>query len=326
LLPRPFKRIATKRLKPSDLGVYMTVCIVVACDEQAADTVPKLIMVSDTLLTLGATSARVLKARGIAPMWNTLVAGDDVTYTEDVIELARELVSLKQDHTLADIASSMTKAYQTIRRQQIEAQYLSSYDLTISEFLSKTPDFPTPTKRQSILDEIDKFDLGCEFLVCGFPSKDRKASKSPHIFQITNPGRYVPQTLLGYYAIGSGDISAVTYLARRNQHSFCSFEESLFNAIAAKKLAEKAQGVNEVTLVLVAEAGNPKTKWLTPAQIKGIVKIWDEEESKVRPNDFKERIKKIANPAELNTVPPESKTLGTEVPTPSASQKSAQAQ
>jgi hypothetical protein len=243
-------------------------------------------------------------------MWNTLVAGDDVTYTEDVIDLAREFVSSKQDRALADVASSMTKAYQTIRREQIEAQHLSSYGLTISEFLSKAPDFPTPTKRQSILDEIDKFDLGCEFLVCGFPSKAGKASKSPHIFQITNPGRYVPQTLLGYYAIGSGDVNAVTYLARRNQHSFFSFEESLFNAIAAKKLAEKAQGVNEDTVVIVVEAGNPKTKWLAPAQVRAVVKIWDEEESKIRPKDFTERIKKIVNPAELQTVPTESKTQG----------------
>ena len=115
---------------------------------------------------------------------------------------------------------------------------------------------------------------------------------------------------MGYYAIGSGDVNAVTYLARRNQHSICSFEESLFNAVAAKKLAEKAQGVNEVTVVLVMEAGNPKTKWLSPTQVKDIVKIWDEEESNIRPKDFKVRIKKIANPAELQTVPSESKTQG----------------
>ncbi len=308
MLPRPFKHPITKRLKPSDLGVRMTVCIAVACDEKEG-SIPKIIMVSDTLLTLGAaTSARILKARGIGVSWACLVAGDDVTYAEDVLTLNRQLLISKENRTLGDAASCITKAYQTIRRDQIEQQYLGSYGLDMAEFLGKSPDFPTTAKRQSILEQIDKFDLGCEFLVCGFPLKSGKWMQEPHIFQITNPGKYIPQTLLGYYAIGSGDVSAVTYLARRNQNSFVSFEKSLFNAIAAKKLAEKAQGVSEDTVVIVLECGNPEVKWLSRAQVKEIVKMWEDEESTVRPQNLVGRIKEIVKPTELATEPPEDST------------------
>src|SRR5579862_1790759 len=215
----------------------MTVCIAVACDQYNEQRTPKLIMVSDTHVSMGVTSARALKARGLANTWSIMIAGDDVTYAEDVIGEAVALMDARHIKGLSDAALSTTKAYQNTRKIQIEQQFLSSYNIDLDAFLAKGPDFPTSSKRQSLIDEIEKYDLGCEFLVSGF----MPGGKSPYIFQVCNPGRYVPQSLLGYWSIGSGNVNAITYLARRGQFSGLDYETSLYNAIAAKKLAEKAE-------------------------------------------------------------------------------------
>jgi len=272
----------------------MTVCIAVACDyhPKQINNHPQLIMVSDTLLSMGITSADTLKARALTSNWSVMLAGEDVTYAEDVIEQARKNIKSRGVSSQIDAVWSMVNAYKSIRIEQIEQRYLSSYNITVAEFLAKNPDFPTPTKRQSLLDDIDKFDLGCEFLVSGFPP----TGSNPCIFQITNPGRYVPQSLQGYWAIGSGDANAITYLARRNQSDLRPFASSLYNAIAAKKLAEKAQGIGPDTIVYIMKHGGTQVEFLTTSQVDAIIKMWNEEEANVQPANLEDRVKKIMTP------------------------------
>jgi len=226
------------------------------------------------------------------------MAGDDVTYAEDIISIACGSLEAKPTKSLPDAASAMTRAYQITRRRLIEDLYLSAYGLDMDGFLAKNADYPTPTKRQSILDEIDKFDLGCEFLIAGFsPNLDL-----PYIFQVCNPGRYIPQSLLGYWAIGSGTVNAITYLARRNQHGTHDLEASLYNAIAAKQLAEKAAGVGKNTVAYIMEFGKTEVRWLKQNEIKDISTMWIDEESDVRPANLSDRMKIILNPPQQSAL------------------------
>jgi hypothetical protein len=279
-----------KEPRPADWGIGMTVCIAVGCE--FLSNAPRIIMVSDTQVAMGVTSSHALKARRLSEQWSVMIAGDDVSYAEDVIALAVETCAGRASRNLADAAFSTTKAYQSVRREQIEQELLSSYNLTIEEFLGKSPDFPTPTKRQSLLDEIDHFDLGCEFLIAGFGDN----RESPQIFQVKHPGRYVSRSLVGYWAIGSGSINAITYLARREQRVSRDFETSLYNAIAAKKLAEKADGVGEDTIVYVVQYGVKGVAWQEQEQVEEIVTMWRDEESLVRPANLESRVKQITQP------------------------------
>ena len=71
----------------------MTICISVACDVLFDSTAkPKLIMVSDTMLSLGPTSSITLKARYLADTWSALMAGEDVTYADDVLARCKSLL------------------------------------------------------------------------------------------------------------------------------------------------------------------------------------------------------------------------------------------
>ncbi len=227
------------------------------------------------------------------------MAGEDVTYAEDVIYEACGLLAARHNRFLTDAAIAMTKGYQTVRRRQIEDLYLGSYGIDMADFLSKGANYPTAAKRQSLLDQIDEYDLECEFLVAGFGP----GINVPEIFQICNPGRYLPQGLLGYWAIGSGKVNAISYLARRNQNARLGFETSLYNAIAAKKLAERADGVGSPTSVYVIEASKPDVRWIKQPQLRAIVDIWNKEEAFIRPVNLKDRIKEIVpEPEQLPTL------------------------
>jgi hypothetical protein len=291
----------SERIKPSGLGVGVTVCLCVACDcgEQNPSVNPKLIMASDTLLSMGITSTEVLKGRALAPSWGVMIAGDDLTYAEQAISAVR--LTLKgKTATYREVAMAMTRSYQDVRRSQIEDVYLSSYGMDMATFLQQGPDFPSTTKRQSILDDIDKFDLGCEFLVSGF----RPDNPTPRIFEVHNPGRFIPQNLLGYSAIGSGATNAISYLARRSQRDRTTLGTSIYNAIAAKRLAEKALGVGDSTVVYILEYGKYEQddlKWLSKGQIIAITTMWEKEEAFIRPHNLEERICSIVNPGAAKT-------------------------
>lgn len=283
----------------------MTVCIAVACDKHSG-AAPKLIMASDTLMSFGITSTDALKARGLSETWSVMMAGDDVTYAETVITTAQQLIASKSTRELRDAAFSVGRAYQIVRRNVIEEEYLSPYNLDLDSFLSKGPDFPTASKRQSVLDEIAGFDLSCTFLVAGFSP----SNSNPCIFEIVNPGKYVPRSSVGYWAIGSGDINVITYLARRNQKGSTDFATSLYNAIAAKKLAEKASGVGQNTHVYILEAGINGIKWVNSPQIAQIEEMWEKEEAHVRPSNLAKRVGEIVDVKTMDVKQPKKSESG----------------
>ena len=287
--------ISRRRLKPLDWGRNMTVCISVACDcDRATENInPKLILISDTLLSLGLTSVGTLKGRALSKNWDVMFAGDDVTYVEDVIGEARKIVAQGTQATGTAASNAMVQAYQAIRRQRIEETYLKTYGWDMAEFLRQGPEVPTASHRQYLLNEIDKFDLGCQFLVLGFSTP---TSKYPQIFEIDNPGRYVPRNIAGYAAIGSGWVNAFTYLARRNQGTSTHLGVSFYNAVAAKRLAEKALGVGGDTAAIIIERGQESVRWVGVNEVNAITTIWLNEEANIRPKDLDSRVQAILNP------------------------------
>jgi hypothetical protein len=74
-----------RRIKPSDWGIGVTVCIAAGCDEYQ-DVIPKVVLASDKILSFGITSTDRLKARGFGNNWAMMFAGDDVTFVDQVID------------------------------------------------------------------------------------------------------------------------------------------------------------------------------------------------------------------------------------------------
>jgi hypothetical protein len=196
---------------------------------------------------------------------------------------------------------AIVKSYQDVRRAQIEQIYLATFGWDTETFMRQGPDVPTVAHREYLLTEMERFDLGCQFLVAGFSSP---TSKAADIFEVHNPGRLVLQNITGYASVGSGSTSAISYLARREQTGFMSCAQTVYNVIVGKRLAEKAIGVGKETSVFILERGNPKPKWLSTEQILAITEMWTDEEAFVRPRDFESRVTNILEPPQQLEIEP----------------------
>ena len=285
----------------------MTVCIALGCDSNA--DAPKIVMASDTELSLGTTTTSELKARHLALNWAVMFAGDDVTYAEDVVEEARLVVDQNPAVTSKKAADAMTRAYRSIRRERLEEMYLGTYGWTMQEFLKQGPDIPSTVHRQAILDAFERYDLGCQFLVAGFSSL---SARHATIFEVHNPGVYVNRSLINYSAIGSGSSNAIAYLSRQNQESKTPLSVAVYNAIVAKHLAEKAPGVGVETAAFILKRGQQSdhdVRWLTN-EVDDITNMWRQEEADIRPRELSNRMSAILNPPAAMQLVPQTSAWG----------------
>lgn len=273
------------------LGWPMTVCIAINCDELKEDRSPKLLLITDMMASGSTTSIETaVKIRHIHQGWYAMFAGNDISALQLVIGPASRAVKSKEDADESRVAIELVKAYQFIRRKQVEDQILSPFGIKIADFLKEGAKYFPPAQYSQLFYQIETFDLGFEILVAGF-AKGRLTK--PSIFHIQNPGTLRPDELLGFAAIGTGALNAISYLATKEQTPFDSFELSLYNGIAAKAMAEKALGVGPKTMVVYLEAGQENAKLLRDEQVRAIRKIWKKGEADVRPRNLQEKVKEI---------------------------------
>lgn len=266
----------------------MTVCIAVGCDCYQKKN-PKLILVADMMLSTWTTSADVgFKIRKLVDGWYVMFAAEDISGIDLVLGGAVSKLENEENVTESHVALSMMEAYQFVRRAFAQDLFLSPFGLDVKEFV-RDRQVRDPQYSQ-LFSRIEDFNLGCDFLVGGF-AQDGK--EKPNIMHIRNPGILSPAEIVGFAAIGAGATNAFAYLARRDQSVFLSLEESLYNAIAAKNLAEKAIGVGQKTLVAVLEKGKADVEVLTQKQIGEIMQIWKQEERDFRPKNLKNRVSEI---------------------------------
>jgi hypothetical protein len=269
----------------------MTVCIAASSDCGNKDRNPKFIIVSDTLLSLGYTSTEIaFKARQLCAGWAIMFAGDDITHAMEVIHTAQ--VALREEKgtlSAAVVSDAVSGAYHLIRKKQIEDIYLKTYDLTMGQFMREGKGYFPEIFHLDLLNDIKRYDLGCQFLVTGFESE---RSLFPNFFIVENPGTVSAYDEFGYAAIGSGSVNALAHLSRRNQRENTCFEQTLYNVIAAKRLAEKASGVGAQFTLVMQERGMA-AQMPDLSKVTAIADIWRKEEEQFAPPDLINRIAEI---------------------------------
>ncbi len=273
------------------LGWPMTVCIAINCDELKEGRSPKLILITDMMASGSTTSIETaVKIRHIHQGWYAMFAGNDISALQLVIGPASRAVRNKEVADESIVAIELVRAYQIIRRKQVEDQILSPFGIKIADFLKEGAKYFPPAQYSQLFYQVETFDLGFEILVVGFR---KGATSKPNIFHIQNPGTFRPDELLGFAAIGTGALNAISYLATREQTPFDSFELSLYNGIAAKAMAEKAPGVGPKTMVVFLEAGQEKARELGDEQVRAIQTMWKKEEGDVRPKNLQGKVEEI---------------------------------
>ncbi len=269
----------------------VTVCISIACDCFHSPMVPKFILIADQMISTVTSSTQVgIKIRWLSKGWYVMYAGTDVSMVETIIAKAQNSLAARPTIARAsEVSQEMRNAYQVTREQKVRDAYLSSFHWDINQFLQDGRRLLGEANFTNLLFQIEQFDLGCSFLVCGFDSQN---ATNPMFFEVDNPGVATPQMATGHAAIGSGAPNAISYLDWRGQSWSLSLEESVYNGVAAKALAEKAIGVGPETstIGLILERGQESGRPLTAGDLQPIRDIWSNEEANVRPPNIKERV------------------------------------
>jgi hypothetical protein len=149
------------------------------------------------------------------------------------------------------IVKTCERQYKEALDELLEAKFLAPRLLKRSEYLSAITGATINEYMHSVAKEIDKYQMQCDLLVCGFDTIG-----TPLILELKHPGIATDMTITGFHAIGSGSEKAVARLLFSEHKRTHSLARTLYDLFDAKANAEMAVGVGyEWDAVIVMENG-----------------------------------------------------------------------
>ena len=269
----------------------MTICVASSCDLNSKKKEPKIVMVTDRMLSTWTESSEIgRKIFELYGGWYAMFSANDMAPLEPLISCAQDSIRASDSKAASQeaiVAVSMLEAYKKTMGVFIQNRILSPFALSLEDFVKGNHGL-RDAQYAELFAKINNFDLGCEFLVCGFSGEGSKA----HIIHIHNPGDMMPCDIQGFAAIGSGAPNAFSHLMAKEQNPQLTFEEALYNAIGAKVMAESAMGVGKKTVVAILGMKSGY-RILGDAAIEKISGIFKREERDMRPKRLIARMAKI---------------------------------
>jgi hypothetical protein len=206
-----------------------------------------------------------------------LAAGNSAFATE-VLARVRRPPGGNASAPIAELAESVHREYLALRGRKLnETIVLSGFGQDFLDFRAKGGTLPAylqvqPNVYQQIITASMQYNLGVEFIIAGID--DTLA----HILVVSHPGTTDSLDKLGYGAIGSGSIHALTRLHLGGQTRRTGFIETLYCVFDAKRASEAAPGVGRLTDIVVVERGKPL--WHCPASLMTQLEALHNEQSK----------------------------------------------
>jgi len=230
--------------KLSDWGYGVTTCIAAISVDRA------IVTASDTRMAFGSELSveDVIKLEGIYGEWAGLIAGEDISQAPFVIERAREILRRKKTMTLLVVKNALRKAFQEQLVELVETEFLGTLRIRLKDFRKKRYERLDPELYRA----VKKAELGCRFLMYGFDENE-----VPHIFDVGDPGgKAESRDKPGFWAIGNGKRTALTFLAQMGQSSEAMRQDAtIYNVLAAKFASETASDVGKDTFFFVKRYG-----------------------------------------------------------------------
>jgi hypothetical protein len=231
------------------------------------------------------------KIEAFAPGIVVLPAGSTAIVTE-ILDAAKAKLQGKTSPAVPEAAEALRLAYGAVRLEKAEEQFalpLAGQDfynlrttkgLTLAQYLQ-----PQPGIYQAIVGQMSQYNLGTELLVAGIDARGAK------IAAIGHPGMLYWLDKLGYGAVGSGAIHALSTLNLSGQTRARDLYETMYWVYSAKEAAQVAPGVGRVTDLAVVEQGSirntdkavldelmqmrSKAKALAPPNLGGLKTAYD---------------------------------------------------
>lgn len=250
----------------------MTIGIAATCDYRRS-----IILASDQMISAGDYSGDrlALKIGAIHADWAMVFACEDISHYGPISHEVYFALKGKEIATFDEVSEMLVKAYRKQFRVKADA-FLSRFGLDLDSFKKEGRSIFGETRFDRYIDDIERLDVGCDFLVAGFGQ-----GSMPHIFEVRNPGAVFDCHPMAFSAIGSGEFIASSVLHSHSLNVSTLFEHALYYICEAKFMAEIAEGVGDTTTVVVlkrnAEATRTDAHELSPEFIDEIRRLWEAE-------------------------------------------------
>jgi hypothetical protein len=231
-----------------------------------------IVVVSDRMISSGgiiqAADHATLKQRKIAKAWGLIFSATDSNLFLPIVNAVVGQFNDKTEYDLVTIQDAIILAYQNLFDSEFTSTYLSRYNIaSINTFMNIGLAQFGLERFSQICDQIASFDLGIDLLGYGFDTK-----KTPHIFEVNNPGKIINHDLLGYAVTGSGSWMATAALRRKKMPY--DLAETAYRVLDAKFSAETAPGVGRSTSIFTLDK-NGQTKSIGYGSHDKIKEIWE---------------------------------------------------
>lgn len=241
-----------KRLKP------LTICIASTCE---LDQSPRIVFCADRLVSAKTQFEHGRpKIKYLTQNCYSMIAGDSLqgeiilNNTKQRLEQIAD-INNAQIYQIADILS---EEYKKILQKNIETEVLGRLGLSLSS-ISTLPSW----MGINILSDVKNFYFNPEFLIFGL-QRIGETQSTAHLYKIGAEGKIDSYDFIGFASIGSGEDLAYNELTKYVYRPEQSLAETIYRVFAAKKVAERVQGVGKYTDLGVLhfdEKANPQV-WI----------------------------------------------------------------
>ncbi|MGD0319067.1 MAG: hypothetical protein ABSB56_05190 [Nitrososphaerales archaeon] len=138
------------------------------------------------------------------------------------------------------IAEFTRNAYLKARNKKLEEEVLFPFGMNLQTYYQLQGGLDQ-TLTNVIVQNMAKYNYQLWMILAGVDEK------GGHIYRLESPGKVFNFDSIGYHAIGSGELHAMTTFIANNFHSGVLLKNGLAIAFEAKKRSEKAQGVGPET-------------------------------------------------------------------------------
>lgn len=184
---------------------------------------------------------------------SALLSAGQVLPGTEVLRRAKARLSSTGSGTMEDIAKAVGESYSEYRSEIIEQRWLKPRGLTLDLFYKEGKIQQIPREIALPMDrDMIKFNLGVDLIVAGIDEA------GAHIYTVLNPGIPNCHNRIGYVAVGSGTIHAISTFIFNDFSVESTLNEAVYYACEAKINSESAPGVGVETSMAVIKASGMK--------------------------------------------------------------------
>ena len=212
-----------------------------------------------------------------------VLSAGNTAYVSEMLDLAKTKLKGNNRPSVDEVTTALREAFEKVRVQKAEEQIvIPMLGNDFMAFRNRGGTLPAylqaqPGVYQNLVAMATQFNIGVELLVAGIDES------GAHLAAIGNPGTSASLDKVGFGAVGSGAIHAITTLELSGQSRSRSMMETLYVVYQAKEASQVAPGVGKETDLAVINADRTIKK-CEPGILEALEQIRAADRKRVLPN------------------------------------------